>query len=99
MKLRALWTHEAGDGFMEIMDHLDDTWGTLVANAFASDVAQTVALLEVFPNAGVLEVPDLGIRSIPVARQVRVFYRFDHETLFVLEFIDTRSSTYQRLKG
>jgi plasmid stabilization system protein ParE len=84
---------------MEILDHLDHTWGQLVADAFASDVAHTIALLEVFPHAGVLEIPDLGVHSIPVARQVRVFYRFDQETLFVLEFIDTRSSHYQRLKS
>ena len=59
----------------------------------------TIAILEVFPNGGVLEVTDHGIRSIPVARQVRLFYRIDGDRLIILEFIDTRSERFQQLKG
>ncbi len=68
MSLRSLWTREAEFGFREITHYLEGEWGTLVADAFASDVAHTIALLEVFPHGGVLEVAELGIRSIPVAR-------------------------------
>jgi plasmid stabilization system protein ParE len=98
MSLRSLWTREAESGFNEIADYLEGEWGDLVADAFVSDVVHTIAILEVFPNGGVLEVVDLGIRSIPVARQVRLFYRIDGDRLIVLEFIDTRTSRYQRMK-
>jgi|688.fasta_scaffold169081_3 plasmid stabilization system protein ParE len=98
MSLRSLWTREAESGFKEIADHLEGEWGGLVADAFVSDVVHTIAILEVFPNGGVLEVIDLGIRSIPVARQVRLFYRIDGDRLIILEFIDTRSSRYQLMK-
>ena len=63
--------------------------GRLCVYASASDVAHTIALLEIFPKGGVLEVRDKGIRSIPVARQVRLFYRISDEAVIVLEFIDT----------
>ena len=98
MSLRSLWTREAESGFNEIADYLEAEWGGLVADAFVSDVIHTIAILEVFPNGGVLEVTDHGIRSIPVARQVRLFYRIDGDRLIILEFIDTRSSRYNRTK-
>ena len=44
---------------------------------------------------GVLEVQDKGIRSIPVARQVRLFYRIADDALIILEFIDTRTERFQ----
>ena len=98
MSLRALWTPEAEASFVAISDHLEKEWGPRVADAFASDVVQTVALLEEFPLGGVVEVPELGIRSIPVVRQVRLFYAVKVEALLVLEFIDTRSARFQGLR-
>lgn len=99
MSLHALWTPEAEASFRAITDYLEKEWGERVADAFASDVVQTIALLEQFPNGGVIEVPDLSIRSIPVARQVRLFYVVREELLIVLEFIDTRSGRFQRVRG
>jgi plasmid stabilization system protein ParE len=99
MSLRSLWTREAGSGFKEIADYLEGGWGDLVVDAFVSDVVHTIAILEVFPNGGVLEVVDLGIRSIPVARKVRLFYRIDGDRLIILEFIDTRSGRFQQLRS
>lgn len=99
MSLRALWTPEAEASFRAITDYLAKEWGERVADAFASDVVQTIALLEEFPNGGVVEVPDLGIRSIPVARQVRLFYVVKQDELIVLEFIDTRTGRFQELRS
>jgi plasmid stabilization system protein ParE len=99
MNLHALWTPEAEASFRAITDYLEKEWGERVADAFASDVIQTIALLEEFPNGGVVEVPDLGIRSIPVARQVRLFYVVKQDALVVLEFIDTRTGGFQQLRG
>jgi plasmid stabilization system protein ParE len=99
MSLHALWTPEAEASFRAITDYLEKEWGERVADAFASDVVQTIALLEEFPNGGVVEVPDLGIRSIPVARQVRLFYVVKQDALIVLEFIDTRTGRFHQLRG
>jgi plasmid stabilization system protein ParE len=99
MNLHALWTPGAEASFRAITDYLEKEWGERVADAFASDVIQTIALLEEFPNGGVVEVPDLGIRSIPVARQVRLFYVVKQDALVVLEFIDTRTGGFQQLRG
>jgi plasmid stabilization system protein ParE len=99
MNLHALWTPEAEASFRAITDYLEKEWGERVADAFASDVIQTIALLEEFPNGGVVEVPDLGIRSIPVARQVRLFYVVKQDALVVLDFIDMRTGGFQQLRG
>jgi plasmid stabilization system protein ParE len=99
MSLHALWTLEAESSFAAISGYLEKEWGVRVADAFDSDVVQTIALLEEFPNGGVVEVPALGIRSIPVARQVRLFYVVKEDALIVLEFIDTRTGRFQQLRG
>lgn len=78
---------------------MEAEWGGLVADAFVSDVIHTIAILEVFPNGGVPEVTDHGILSIPIARQVRLFYRIDGDRLIILEYIDTRTERFQQLKG
>lgn len=95
MSLHSFWTKEAEASFGSILDYLEAEWGALVAEAFAADVEHTIMLLEVFPLAGVMEVPEKGIRSIPVARQVRLFYRSSSEALFILDFVDTRTERFQ----
>jgi hypothetical protein len=44
-------------------------------------------------------VPDLSIRSIPVARQVRLFYVVREDVLIALVFTDTRTGRFQQLRG
>ena len=99
MSLRSVWTPEAMVAYDDIMNYLHREWGERVADAFVEDVSHTINLLEIFPNMGVVEVAEYGIRSIPVAKQVRLFYRADGSTLFVLEFIDTRTERFQRIRS
>ncbi|QQR85674.1 MAG: type II toxin-antitoxin system RelE/ParE family toxin [Flavobacteriales bacterium] len=80
------------------MTYLETEWGTAVADAFVAEVEQTVSLLENFPHMGVVEVKDKGIRSIPVARQVRLFHRIQDDTIIVLEFMDTRTEWFQNIR-
>lgn len=54
MSLCARWTPEAETSFRAISDFLEKEWGVRVADAFASDVVETIALLEEFPNGGVV---------------------------------------------
>ncbi len=68
MKLRSLWTPEAETAFAAIVEYLDVEWGHQVAGVFVQEVLDTISLLEIFPNGGILEIPNLGIQSIPVAR-------------------------------
>lgn len=98
MSLGSLWTKDAETSYGLILDHLEEAWGPSVTDAFEAEVAHTISLLEVFPDAGVLELSDKRIRSIQVARQVRLFYRHTDEFIIVLEFIDTRSADFQRLR-
>ena len=74
---------------------MEKEWGRSVADAFASDVLHTIALLQVFPRGGTIEVRQKRVRSIPVVRQVRWFYRVEGDSVIILEFIDTRSERYQ----
>ena len=96
--MRSLWTREAEQTFRSILSYLETEWGAMVADAFAADVSHTITLLELFPNGGILELPEKGIRSIPVARQVRLFYRVGNDAIFILEFIDTRTERFQGIR-
>ena len=98
MSLRSVWTAEAQRAYDELSTYLEREWGTKVADAFEADVAHTIQLLEIFPDAGILELVTEGIRSIQVARQVRLFYRHTQQLIIVLEFIDTRSARFQSMR-
>lgn len=98
MSLRSVWTRQAEVSFHTILAYLQAEWGGVVAEAFAADVSHTILLLELFPGGGVLEVKDKGIRSIPVARQVRMFYRTSESEVVILEFIDTRTERFQAIR-
>jgi len=95
MSRSTLWTTEAEAALREIQHYLRTAWGSQVAAAFDTDVMQTVEMLKAFPNCGILEVPEKGIRSIPVVQQVRMFYRVADEHIIILELIDTRSERFQ----
>jgi len=98
MSLGSLWTKEAETSYGRILEYLEEAWGPSVTDAFEAEVSHTLALLEVFPDAGVLERGAEGIRSIQVARQVRLFYHHTSSFIIVLEFIDTRTADFQRLR-
>ena len=98
MSLGSLWTKEAEISYGRILEYLEMARGSSVTTAFEAEVSHTIALLEVFPDAGVLDLHTEGIRSIQVARQVRLFYRHTSAFIIVLEFIDTRSAEFQRLR-
>lgn len=98
MSLMPFWTADAEDPFAGIIDHLSREWGRNVALAFHAEVERTIQLLLDMPGGGILEVADFGIRSIPVAKQVRLFYRFDGERLIPLVFLDVRTGAFQRLR-
>jgi plasmid stabilization system protein ParE len=95
MRLEQFWTTQADDAFGDILHYLRKEWGSSVADAFHSEVERTVDLLIKFPEGGVIEVEHLGIRSIPVAKQVRLFYRISGDRLIILELIDVRTQRFQ----
>ncbi len=98
MSLRSVWTIQAEAAYSALLVYLELEWGTMVADAFEPDIAYTIALLEVFPDADVMERHTEQLRSIPVARQVRLFYRHTDKMVIVLEFIDTRSARFQDMR-
>lgn len=97
MSLMPFWTADAEDSFAPILDHVVQEWGRNVALAFHAEVERTIQLLLDMPGGGILEVANLGIRSIPVAKQVRLFYRLDGARLILLVFLDVRTGVFQRL--
>ncbi|HMQ75716.1 MAG TPA: type II toxin-antitoxin system RelE/ParE family toxin [Flavobacteriales bacterium] len=99
MSRRPVWTIQADETFGEILAYIRQEWGVAAAQAFFGEVEHTVDLLVAFPEGGILERPELGIRSIPVARQVRLFYRLDDELLILLELIDVRTQRFQGMRG
>lgn len=92
------WTTEAQRSFQEMDEYIESEWGRNVADAFAEDILHTIGLLQIFPNGGVMEVADKAIRSIPVGRHVRLFYRYSEDSVIILELIDTRSRQFQSIR-
>jgi plasmid stabilization system protein ParE len=99
MSLRPVWTIQADNTFGALLGYIRHEWGVTAARSFHEEVEHTVDLLVVFPEGGILERAELEIRSIPVARQVRLFYRVADDQLIILDFVDVRTQRFQRTRG
>ena len=90
------WTKRAERKFAKISAYLIEQWGSKVSEAFKERAFSVIELLAQFPEIGLVEVVDKGIRSFPVTRQTRVFYRLRNKDLIVLTFFDTRQHPQKR---
>ena len=67
-------------------------------DAFEQKTIDFLDLLEQFPEAGTLEVPEKQIRSFLIVKQIRVFYRVKQNQIILLSFFDVRQNPSKKPK-
>ena len=98
MVRKVKWLTRADLKFAEILSYLLDEWGQATSKEFYEKTMHTIDLLMLFPEMGIVENKDKRIHSFLIVSQIRVFYRFDQNTLFILNFFDTRQHNKKRQK-
>jgi plasmid stabilization system protein ParE len=82
----------AQNKLLGIIKYLIEEWSEKVALDFKNKVLEKYDHLEKQPNSGLGSEKIKDIRSILVVKQLRLVYRFEKETIKVLNFFDTRQN-------
>jgi plasmid stabilization system protein ParE len=96
--MKTLFTKRALRDYTTIKNYLTLEWGAKVVDAFEQKTIDFLDLLEQFPEAGTLEVPEKQIRSFLLVKQIRVFYRVKGNQIILLSFFDVRQNPRKKPK-
>jgi plasmid stabilization system protein ParE len=75
---------------MSIIDYLKENWGETVTDDFFDKVEKMLLLLEDSPFVGAPSNKDPSVRRILITKHNRMYYRVKGNTVFILNFFDTR---------
>lgn len=94
MKIKV--SKRAARSFNSTKEFITNKWGNLVASSFEQKVIDFLDLLEVFPEMGMLEVPEKKIYGFQLTKQTRIFYRIKGEAIIIIVFFDVRQNPKKR---
>lgn len=90
--MRVFFTKRAYKSYSRINDYIRQEWSESVVLAFEQKTVDFLDIIEQFPEMGILEVPEKGLRSFLLTSQTRVFYRIKGNQIIILTFFDTRKN-------
>ena len=90
MALEVVWTERASLQFDQIKAWVHDPEKEEVLSSFVNHVFNILDLLSVFPEMGMVEDKQKGIRGFLVSRHHRLFYRLTSKQLIILAIFDQR---------
>lgn len=94
--MELVWTKRAEKKFSEILNHIEDEFGSIARQSFRSKTRDFTALLVEFPEIGPIEIRDKNLRSFQLTKQTRVFYRIKKDRVIILTFFDSRQDPKKR---
>jgi plasmid stabilization system protein ParE len=92
MALKIIWSKRADKKFDKIIDYLNESFGESVTKSFVRKVYDFLDILSEFPELGSIENRERGIRGFTIVKNINVFYRIEHKTIYVLDFFDNRQN-------
>ncbi|MES2426634.1 MAG: type II toxin-antitoxin system RelE/ParE family toxin [Bacteroidota bacterium] len=96
MAFEVNFTKRADRDFENILDYIEDKFGTQATIHFKDLVIEFASLLQYFPEIGSLEQVDKQIRGFVIHRRLKVFYRIKKDSIIVLRLFDTRQHPDKR---
>tara|TARA_B100001778_G_C18165794_1_gene440250 strand:+ start:288 stop:587 length:300 start_codon:yes stop_codon:yes gene_type:complete len=85
------WTSTAIQSVNEVSDFVETIWGSKIANHFLDLVDEKIVLIGQNPEIGFSEIK-LGLKSILVHKNVRLFYKVMDSEIVLLLFWDVRQN-------
>jgi plasmid stabilization system protein ParE len=92
MAYKVIVNKRGGKRLISILDYLNENWGTAVTNDFLGKVEKILLLLEESPFVGAPSNKNPYVRRILITKHNRMYYKVNGDTVFVLNFFDTRQN-------
>jgi plasmid stabilization system protein ParE len=91
MAKKVIWTTRSHKKFKNIVNYLEEVWGSKVAENFVVKTFNLIDIISEHPELGTLEHPEKRIRGFLLTRHNKLFYRVTETEIILLNFFDTRS--------
>ncbi len=96
MALKIQWPKKADKSFDEILEYLLLEWGENVTKSFTKKVFNFLDILSEFPELGIIENLEKGIRGFIIVKQIILFYKISEQKIILLDFFDVRQHQVKR---
>lgn len=97
MKIRV--TKRANQDFLKIQDYLITNWGDSSVVKFKNQVNDFFDILEIFPEIGTMEVPEINIRGFQINPHIRIFYTVKSDSLVIHSFFNILQNPQKKNLG
>ncbi len=84
------WTPTADREFYELVSFIADTWSDRIVSEFVDKAYKTINLLSTFPELGIQEPNEEGIRLLFIRKYTKIYYRIEGDRILILNVFDTR---------
>lgn len=74
----------------DLVDYLDTEWGIIVTDTFLNKLWRRIDLLVLHPSIGIASAKIKGVRSVPITKHNRLFYKVEGRFLVLLLLFDNR---------
>jgi len=87
-----IWSVDAEYKFGEILNYLDEKFGTKSATDFALRTNMFLDKLSIFPELGSIEVEELNIRGFVLHPNTKLFYTIENNAIILITFFLTKQN-------
>ena len=95
--MKIIRTPRAIEGFREVATYIAGQFGNKALQDFHKRTKEWTRLLKTMPNLGGIDeeisTETFEYRSVPIYKRSIMVYRIEDETIFIVDFYDTRRST------
>lgn len=98
--MEIIWAEEAFRAWQDTIDYIVEEFGVRAAEKFYKKTEEWQNVLSSSPKAGKIETllnnRSRSYRSIVITRQNKLIYYIEDETIFIVDFWDTRREPLQQ---
>ena len=98
--MEIIWAEEAFRAWQDTIDYIVEEFGVRAAEKFYKKTEEWQDVLSSSPKAGKIETllnnRSRSYRSIVITRQNKLIYYIEDETIFIVDFWDTRREPLQQ---
>lgn len=92
MAVEIRWSKRAEKKFDKIIEYLLSEWDERTTEAFIRRVYDFIDILSEFPDIGVIQNREKGIRGFTIVKQINIFYHVSSDHILILDFFDNRQT-------
>ena len=93
--MKIIWTKTSELTLSEIVDYIENKFGTIIAKKYYSDVIETIDNIEINPELFPVYRKNIQTRKAVINRKTILYYQIQNENINLLAFYDVRNGTHK----